>query len=92
MTSAVVVFTTPGCPYCKRAKQALKEQKVSYKVTCVRPGVVICKCTCLAVHATCCGAGCHLCLQQEIQAPSPACYLQTEQLSCAPMPVQWQTV
>jgi hypothetical protein len=32
MTSSVVVFTTPGCPYCKRAKQALSEQNVSYKV------------------------------------------------------------
>jgi glutaredoxin len=32
MTSSVVVFTTPGCPYCKRAKQALSEQKVPYKV------------------------------------------------------------
>ncbi|KAF6263701.1 hypothetical protein COO60DRAFT_1635064 [Scenedesmus sp. NREL 46B-D3] len=31
MASSVVVFTTPGCPYCKRAKQALSEQKVSYK-------------------------------------------------------------
>ncbi|WIA08629.1 hypothetical protein OEZ85_008058 [Tetradesmus obliquus] len=31
MSSSVVVFTTPGCPYCKRAKQALSEQKVPYQ-------------------------------------------------------------
>jgi glutaredoxin len=26
----VVIFTTPGCPYCRRAKQALQEQKSTY--------------------------------------------------------------
>lgn len=39
MSSSVVVFTTPGCPYCKRAKQALSEQKVPYQVRSVQSNV-----------------------------------------------------
>lgn len=29
--AAVVVFSTPGCPYCRKAKQTLAEQHVPYK-------------------------------------------------------------
>ena len=28
--AAVVVFTTPGCPYCKRAKDALRGRSVGF--------------------------------------------------------------
>lgn len=28
--SALVVFTTPGCPYCKRAKEALREGNYTF--------------------------------------------------------------
>lgn len=31
MSERVVVFTTVGCPYCKRAKQALRELEVPFQ-------------------------------------------------------------
>lgn len=34
--ASVVVFTTPGCPYCKKAKQTLHEQQLGYQVGKIR--------------------------------------------------------
>eukprot|EP00775_Hariotina_reticulata_P010520 gene10520-10680_t len=31
ISSSVIVFTTTGCPYCKKAKEALKEQRIPYQ-------------------------------------------------------------
>jgi hypothetical protein len=31
-SSSVIIFTTTGCPYCKKAKEALTEQHILYQV------------------------------------------------------------
>jgi thiol-disulfide isomerase/thioredoxin len=39
-TSSVVVFTTPGCPFCRKAKQTLQGLEVAYKVSNLALNVV----------------------------------------------------
>jgi glutaredoxin len=45
-TASVVVFTTPGCPYCKKAKQTLKEQQLAFQVGTIRQLCDWCACIC----------------------------------------------
>jgi len=44
-SSSVIIFTTKGCPYCKKAKEALTEQRILYQVGVHTCGSAIALCS-----------------------------------------------